>query len=88
MIDTNSTVIWTSQAASYTTTKTGIAYKVPAGQDAWEVAKSLFDMRKLQLRFDTYTRNHDSFLVLVDLGPKKQKALYWPRVSALKKVAV
>lgn len=89
MIKTGARVRWTSQSQGYETTKEGIAYLVPKGEDPFIVAFDVlnFDRDRTQVMFDgTQPRNHDSFLVVVDRGPGRKKAVYWPRVSLLVEV--
>ena len=85
MITKGTTVSWTSHAGHETTTKVGVAYPIPANSPVGPVIDEISsEVGKVRAKFNLGWRNHDSFLVLVDRGPGKQKAVYWPRVSALK----
>jgi hypothetical protein len=80
-------VTWTSQAGGYEKRKTGqVIAIVPARKCARFVARDNgYDWPEVS-DFG-FTRNHESYLVLVGVMPGLGRSrLYWPRVSALKQV--
>ena len=90
MIQTGTRVRWTSKSQGSEKTKEGIAYLVPKGFSPRSImfAKTGLTETTAQIMFDGYPRSHDSFMVVVDRGHTRQKAIYWPRVSQLTAVGL
>lgn len=83
-------VSWSSQSHGISKYKTGyVLHIVPAWQSGHEILKaSVLDVKKsYRQEFDPSqytTRNHESYLVLVDSGSELRKPrVYWPLVRHL-----
>lgn len=85
-------VTWSSQAGSYTTTKSGVIVAiVPPGvkpPTKHRLAEWVqWGLGSYQCVYDGFGRKHESYLVAVpNKSGKGWGKVYWPRVSALKLV--
>ena len=81
-------VEWTSQAAGSPKTKVGeIVAVVKAKHSPNRIVRNCPDLNKLTFHWGGgMDRDHESYLVRVDHGPKRLASLYWPRVCWLKVV--
>ena len=77
------TVIWESQAGSYSKKKIGtIAFVI--SPHYWISPKKIKAQWSISCRFDGGQRSETSYLVKVFPTPNSKPVLYWPRVSQLK----
>lgn len=86
-------VEWTSSSAGVTKKKQGIVVAIvgPNRKPCAALSKKELDgytQGPVRAAFKfSVTRDHESFLVSVEGGPKRKPQLYWPLVSALGLVA-